>query len=212
MKRDARAVLFDWDGTLVDTADASYRCYVSMFAELGITFDRTHYAETYSPNWHHTYRCMGLPEEKWTEADAAWLKYFQHESPALIPGAREALDTVAARGMRRGIVTSATRSRLMRELAQLDVAHHFDHVVCGDDGPRRKPDPEALQVCLERMGVQPHEALYIGDTPEDVAMARAAGVFAIAVPGPYPNADALGQCNPDLLARDLADAIARVIG
>ncbi|HVS31765.1 MAG TPA: HAD family hydrolase [Thermoanaerobaculia bacterium] len=212
MKNDVRAVLFDWDGTLVDTADASYRCYVRMFADLGISFDRSHYAETYSPNWHHTYRCMSLPEEKWSEADAAWLRYFAEETPALISGAREALDVVAQRGFRRGIVTSATRARMARELVLLDLAHHFEHVVCGDDGPRRKPDPEALEVCLQRMGIEPAGAMYIGDSPEDIAMARAAGVFAVAVPGSYPNAAALSAAGPDLLARDLADALARLIG
>ena len=46
------AVLFDWDGTLVDSAEASYRCYVRLFDSYGIGFDRTRFERTYSPNWH----------------------------------------------------------------------------------------------------------------------------------------------------------------
>jgi HAD superfamily hydrolase (TIGR01549 family) len=74
-----KAVLFDWDGTLADTAEASYRCYVRMFAELGIAFDRETYARTYSPNWYLTFRALGVPEEQWSHADTRWLAHFAEE-------------------------------------------------------------------------------------------------------------------------------------
>jgi HAD superfamily hydrolase (TIGR01549 family) len=209
-KRHVRAVLFDWDGTLVDTADASFRCYVRMFADYGIHYDRDKYAETYSPDWHHTYRCVQLAEERWTEADAKWMEYFRDETATLIDGALDALERLAARSIGRGLVTSASRGRIDREMVTLGVDHHFSHVICGDDGPKRKPDPEALLVCLDRMRVKPEEAVYVGDTPADVMMAKAAGVFAIAVPGPYPIGEALRESGPDLLVRSLKEAISVV--
>jgi HAD superfamily hydrolase (TIGR01549 family) len=208
---NVRAVLFDWDGTLVDTADASFRCYVRTFADYGIRFDRTTYADTYSPDWHHTYRCVQLAEERWTEADAKWLGYFREETATLIEGAVDALDLLASHSIVRGLVTSATRSRIERETVALGVDHHFSHAVCGDDGPRRKPHPEALLVCLDRLKIEPQEAVYIGDTPQDVMMAKAAGVFAIAVPGPYPIGEALRASEPDLLASSLKDAMQRML-
>lgn len=109
--RNVRAVLFDWDGTLVDTAESTYRCYVRMFADFGIAFDRELYARTYSPNWHHTYRCVDLPEHRWTEADTAWHGYFAEETTVLIDGALEVLQTLAGRDVIQGIVTSGTRNR-----------------------------------------------------------------------------------------------------
>jgi HAD superfamily hydrolase (TIGR01549 family) len=208
--RDWRAVLFDWVGTLVDTAEASFRCYVKLFSEFGLEFDRARYAETYSPNWHYTYRCMGLGEERWSEADAAWLRHFAEERPELIDGALDVLESIAARGLLRGIVTSASRGRIHRELINLQLEHHFAHIVCGDDGPRRKPDPEALQVCLSRLEVAPEQAVYIGDSPEDMEMARAAGVFAVAVPGAYPNTAALKAASADMIASSLDDALSRL--
>lgn len=203
-----RAVLFDWDGTLVDTSEASYRCYVRMFAEFGIAFDRDAYERTYSPDWYHTFRCVGLPQERWADADERWLAHFAGETIALIDGAREALASLARHGITAGIVTSGSRPRIERELVAHDVAHHFQQVVCGSDGHRRKPHPDALHAALERLDVKPYEAAYIGDSPEDVMMARAANVFAVAVPGAYPNPDALRAAGADAVVEDLASAIA----
>lgn len=208
-----RAVLFDWDGTLVDSCEPVYRAYVRMFEEYGIRFDRQIYASTYSPAWHLTYRAVNLPEEKWTEADRKWLMYFDQEQICgLIAGARSVLERLAKMSVARGIVTSGTRSRVVRELAAHGIDHHFTQIVCGDDGPRRKPDPEALRICLDRLGVESDEAAYIGDAAEDMMMARAAGVFAIGVRGTYPNHDSLVSARPDLVADSLEDAVRHLFG
>ena len=202
-----KAVLFDWDGTLFDTAEASFRCYERTFASYGIAFDRAAYERTYSPNWHHTYRSVSLPEPLWSEADERWLAHFAGETCSLIDGALAALDALGSRGVARGIVTSGGRERVSRELVEHGLAHHFEHVVCGDDVRERKPHPEALLVALDRMRIAPADAAYVGDSPEDVWMARAAGVYAIAVPGAYPNRAALLASEPDALVQDLAEAV-----
>ncbi len=206
-----RAVLFDWDGTLADTAEASFRCYVRMFGDYGIPFDRETYARTYSPNWHHTYRCLGFDEARWSEADAKWLTYLAEETVQLIDGAREALEALERRNIARGIVTSGTRERIMRELRHHDVDRHFQHVICGTDVGQKKPHPEALHLCLDRMGVTPEQTAYVGDSPEDVQMARAAGVLAVAVRGSYPNADALLAASPDLIVDSVCDAVDQLL-
>jgi len=202
-----RAVLFDWDGTLVDTAEASFRCYVRMFAEFGIEFDRETYARTYSPNWYHTFECVGLPPAHWAAADTLWLSYFAAEQTGLLPSALPALDALAARGVRRGIVTSGGRERVSRELVAHGVQEHFEHVVFGDETERRKPHPDPLHLCLTRLGVAPEHAVYVGDSPEDVQMARAAGVWAVAVRGAYPNVAALEAAGANAIADDLEEAV-----
>lgn len=202
-----RAVLFDWDGTLADTAEASFRCYVKMFADLGIVFDREAYERTYSPNWYQTFRAIGLPESQWAEADRLWLAYFAEERTVLIDGVHDALDRLARLGIARAIVTSGGRDRVSRELAAHGIDRRFDHVVFGDDATNRKPHPEALHLCLQRLNVRPDEAAYVGDSPEDVLMARAANVLAVAVPGGYPNRLALEAAKPDVMAGSLVDAV-----
>ncbi len=202
-----RAVVFDWDGTLADSAEATYRAYLRTFAAFGIPYDHAEYERTYSPDWYHTFRCVGLPEERWAEADAKWLASFAEESVSLHAATRRFLDALEARRIERAIVTSGGRDRLRRELAAHGIGGHFAHVVCGDEVTRRKPHPEALNLCLDRLGIAAAEAVYVGDSPEDVLMARAAGVFAVAVAGGYPNRKALAAVDPDLFAGDLSEAM-----
>ena len=207
-----QAVLFDWDGTLVNTAEASYRCYEKLFGSYGIAFDRDAFRRTYSPNWHLTYSALGLDQERWAEADARWLGHYCEEEVVLIEGAREALRRVREAGVRAGLVTSGDRVRVSRELADLGVAALFEVLVCAEDTVQRKPHPEALLLALERMRVPPGEAVYIGDSPEDVQMAQAAGVRAVGIPGGFPNREALAAARPDLLEATLAGALDRLLG
>jgi phosphoglycolate phosphatase len=210
--RGLRAVLFDWDGTLVNTAEASYRCYEKLFGSYGIAFDREAFGRTYSPNWHLTYSALGLAEECWAEADARWLKHYGEEEVVLIEGAREALLRVRDAGLAAGLVTSGDRVRVSRELTDIGVAELFQALVCAEDTVKRKPHPDPLLLALERMRLAPGQAVYIGDSPEDVQMARAAGVSAVGIPGAFPNREALAAARPDVLEPTLAAALDRVFG
>ena len=208
--RGLQAVLFDWDGTLVNTAEASYRCYEKLFGSYGIAFDRDAFRRTYSPNWHLTYSALGLAEERWAEADKRWLSHYCEEEIVLIEGARDALLRVRAAGLRAGLVTSGDRVRVSRELADLGMAELFEVLVCAEDTVRRKPHPEPLLLALQRMRLGAAEAVYVGDSPEDVQMAQAAGVRTVGIPGGFPNREALAAARPDVLEETLATALDRV--
>ena len=206
-----RAVLFDWDGTLVDSADLSFRCYVTVFTRFGVAFDRDAYARTYSPDWYSTYRLLGLDEACWPEADRLWREHYAGTGAHLLPGALASLERLAGAGLALGIVSSGERERVGREHRALGLGDFFATLVCGGDTERRKPHPEPLQVALERMRVAPAEAAYVGDSPEDIQMARATGVYAVGIPGGFPNQDALRRSAPELWAEDLADAAERLL-
>ena len=175
-----RAVLFDWDGTLADTAEASYRCYVRMFAEFEIPFDRETFARTYSPNWYHTFRQIGLDERHWSRADERWLAHFANERVDLLDGARHLLETLTARGLATGIVTSGGRERVERELELHGLIDHLHERVYGCDVKEKKPHPEGLLLCLDRLRMRAEEAVFVGDSPEDIEMARASVVWRLA--------------------------------
>jgi HAD superfamily hydrolase (TIGR01509 family) len=195
--RRGKAVLYDWDGTLLDSAETSFRCYNRLFAGYGIAFDRDAFQRTYAPDWYLTYEAIGLPRAHWEEADAAWLAHYAAEAPQLLPGAREALLALRAFGVPQALVTSGNRERVERDLATLGVAAHFQTLVCKEDVAARKPHPEGLLTALARLGCAAEDAVYVGDSPEDVAMARAAAVHAVAIPGGFPNREALAAAGAD---------------
>ena len=204
-------MLFDWDGTLVDSAEVSYRCFLRLFESFGLPFDRQSFARTYSPNWIRTYEAMGLPRSDWPEADARWVGHYQEERSALLPGAAESLAMLRERGKGRGLVTSGDRSRVRGELERFGLDGIFGAVVCGQDVRQRKPHPEGLLLALEQMGVAGDEAAYVGDSPEDMGMAQAAGVFSVGVPGGFPNREALVASKPDLMVATLAEAVEELL-
>jgi HAD superfamily hydrolase (TIGR01549 family) len=202
-----RAVLFDWDGTLVDSAERTYRCYVRVFSAYGIAYDHATFERTYSPDWYRTYEDVGLARDHWPEADARWLSCYETETSRLVPGAWEALERLARAGLAQGLVSSGDGSRVRREIQAIGLEPFFGAVVCGGETARRKPDPEPLLLALERLGLPAAAAAYVGDSPEDVAMAKSAGAFAVGIPGGFPNREALAASRPDLLAPSLGEAL-----
>jgi HAD superfamily hydrolase (TIGR01509 family) len=153
-----------------------------------------------------------LPREKWSEADGRWLEIYREEACALVPRASEALSKIAAAGVRAALVTSGSRSRVEAELSRLGIADRFSAVVCGEDAKSKKPHPEALHAGLDRLGVGPAAAADVGGSPEDVHMAKAAGVYAVGIEGAFPNREALRASGPDLLAEDLLRAVEELMG
>jgi len=203
-----RAALYDWDGTLVDSAARTYRCYVRVFSHFGIPYDQEIYRRTYTPDWYRTYEAVRLPRDRWPEADVLWTRIYEEEPADLVPGARAALERMAAAGVVQGLVSSGEASRVRREITTHAVGGFFGSaVVCGGETEKRKPDPEPLLVGLKKLGVPPEGAAYLGDSPEDVRMARAAGVFSVGIPGGFPNRDTLVESAPDLLADSLDAAL-----
>ncbi|HEY3247503.1 MAG TPA: HAD family hydrolase [bacterium] len=200
-----RAVLFDLDGTLIDAFHSHYRVYQRVFADLDQVFDPAAYAQHYSPNWYRFYERLGLPKERWDDADRAWLRYYAEEAPGKCAGADDALAAARATGRAVGLVTSGDRSRVDHDLRRLGWAQAFDVTVCGGEVPQRKPHPDALLHALDRLGIPPAQAAYVGDTVEDVEMGRAAGTLTVAVHGGFSTPAVLAGARPDVTLASLAD-------
>ncbi|MGH2349841.1 MAG: HAD family hydrolase [bacterium] len=200
-----RAVLFDFDGTLVDSFHSHYRVYTRVFSDLRLQFDEDAYARHYSPNWYRFYERLGLPKDRWDDADRAWLRYYAEEAPEKCAGADAALAAVRSAGRELGLVTSGDRMRVDTDLRRLGWTGVFTVTVCGGEVPQRKPHPEALLHALDRLMIPPAQAAYVGDTVEDVEMGRAAGALTIAVHGGFATPAALAAAGPDIMLASLAD-------
>ena len=69
-------LLFDWDGTLVDSAHLGLAAFEKTFTELGVVFAHDIYEAKYSPNWYSTYEALGLPKDLWQTADDLWIQHY----------------------------------------------------------------------------------------------------------------------------------------
>jgi HAD superfamily hydrolase (TIGR01509 family) len=194
----ARAVLFDWDGTLLNSYAADVRAYLSMFRALEIKWTEREVNLHYSPNWYRVYRAALLPRSKWIKANRLWARAYKLERPPLLPGARRVLRTLAAE-FDLGIVTSGNRARVRRQLRGFGLADYFSACVCSEDAAKKKPHPAPLQLALKRLRLPPEQCVYVGDTAEDIQMARRAGVRAIGVLGPFPTAARIRAAKPEIL-------------
>lgn len=201
-KRRIAGVLFDWDGTLIDSYEADAAAYLAMFREMGIPWGVKELTRHYSPDWYAVYRAAGLPQERWSAADAAWRKQYAKHQPKLIVGSRRVLAQVARRH-KLGLVTSGDRDRVTRQLRKFALTRIFAARICGGDSEQKKPHPQPLQMALEKMRLAPSDCVYVGDAPQDIEMARRAGVFAIGVLGPFPTGKRLRAARPDVLLDSL---------
>lgn len=198
-------LLFDWDGTIVDSAQLGLNAYQKAFAELDFVFSQELYEVSYSPNWYLTYEALGLPKEKWAQADDLWRLHYDNETPAIIEGAAEALISVRDKGYRLGVVTSGNDDRVHREAKQFGLEDLFEVFVCHEDITRRKPDPEGLLIALARLKKQPEECAYVGDAPEDIEMGRQANILTVGVRSNYPSSARLLSLAPDIYLESLAE-------
>jgi pyrophosphatase PpaX len=206
MKSDAslHGVLFDWDGTLINSYHADSQAYLAMFRDLGVNWGLAELEKHYSPDWYAVYRAAKIPEERWEEANSSWrMHYAKHPSP-LMTATRRVL-TQLGRQHRLGLVSSGDRQRVSQQLRKFKLTRVFRTRVLGGDTVEKKPHPAPLLKALKEMKAEARHCVYVGDTPQDVEMARAAGVLAIAILGPFPTEKRLRAMKPEMLLNGLEE-------
>jgi HAD superfamily hydrolase (TIGR01509 family) len=207
---DLAAVLFDLDGTLVDSEkvwDIGLRELAVRYGGVLSEAARLRMVGTDSlATMAILHEDLGQPWRNATYGadwlDARVLDLFA-EGLDWLPGARELLEAVRAAGLRTALVTSTRRSLV--EVALDTVGrHNFDVVVCGDEVRRTKPDPAPYLAAARALGVAPGACVAIEDSPAGVVSARAAGCAVIAVPHEVELTDVDGVLLASLLDVDLA--------
>ena len=205
--RDINALIFDWDGTLVDSAQLGLVAFEKTFAELGVPFVHAVYEAKYSPNWYSTYEALGLPQEHWQTADELWLQHYGEQTAPLIEDVGETLLALRAKGYDLAVVSSGSRSRVCREVEQSVLRDAFAVITCNDDVIEKKPHPEGLLLAMNLMKAFPEHCAYVGDAPEDIEMGRRGKVMTIGVLSAYPSSSRVAGANPDLYLERLAELV-----
>ena len=181
-----RAVLFDFDFTLGDSADAIVHCSRAAFTDMGLTpADPSAIRRTIGLTLQESFRVLiggaeAAPScdaaEEYTRCYVAHADRVMTAMTTVYPPAAGVLATMRARGVGTAIVSTKYRYRIESILAHCGLSGAVDVVVGGEDVRRHKPDPEGLERALAGLAVDGREALYVGDHPVDGRAAAAAGV------------------------------------
>jgi beta-phosphoglucomutase len=213
------AVIWDVDGTLVDTAELHFQAWVGLTQEIGKPFTRADFAATFGlRNADIIPRLFGT---HYTEADVAELserKEVLYRTAArqhgvqLLPGAQTLLESLRAAGFKQAIGSSAPRKNLDLILPLTQTEHFFQAVVSVEDIQRGKPDPQIFQIAAKRLAVTADHCLVFEDAVAGVQAAKAAGMRCIAVlfAGQH-SATALAQSGADLLAKSLEEVSVQAV-
>jgi HAD superfamily hydrolase (TIGR01509 family) len=198
-------LLFDWDGTLVDSAQLGLTAFEQSFAALGVSFDLEVYRSVYSPNWYSVYEAMGLPKEKWQRADELWIHHYGEQTAQPVAGAQETIRELKRKGYRLGVVSSGTECRVAREVSELGLGSFFEIVVCNEQMQNKKPHPEGLETAMRALGCSREESCYVGDSPEDIEMGKRANMLTVGVRSAYPTSWKLESSKPDIYMESLIE-------
>ncbi|MEO5919484.1 MAG: HAD-IA family hydrolase [Candidatus Limnocylindrales bacterium] len=179
------AMIFDWDGTLVDSLPAITRTNAEVLDLYGVAYDEAAYRAAYTPDWRTMYRQLGVPSAKVEEAGGHWVERYRALMTEVLPfpDVHLALERLALAGHPIGIVTAGDRLVVEYQLQATGLGAYVEVLVCGDDLPFSKPHPAPLLKALEELGIvdRPSDVTYIGDAPDDMRMARTVGARGIGI-------------------------------
>jgi phosphoglycolate phosphatase len=203
-----RLVVFDWDGTIIDSASAIAQCIRDAAADLGLPVPtRERASHVIGLGLHDALRgaVPDLPAERVSEFVARYRVHFlkSEDSMVLFDGMRELLDSLHKQRIL-GIATGKSRRGLDRALEATGLAPYFRASRCADE-THPKPHPAMLLELMDQLGADREQVLMIGDTSHDLEMARAARVDCVAVTYGAHAEQGLRACSPKACVASVAE-------
>jgi HAD superfamily hydrolase (TIGR01509 family) len=204
-----RAIVFDFDGLILDTEEPVYRSWLEVYEAHGedLPFERWvqivgSTTAGFHPQ-HHLEERLGrsLPREVLDRRIGRRTEMILANK--ILPGVVQRIDEAKAMGLKLGVASSSTVDWVRGHLVRLGIFDRFDCVRCRDDVPNAKPEPDLYIAVLECLGVPASEAFAIEDSPNGVLAARRAGMRCVAIPNSITARLDLGQA--DVLLGSLAE-------
>ena len=205
-----KAIIFDFDGLILDTETSDYEAWQSIYRKHGFDLPLS----TWLPIVGDTtiefkidQRIAELTGNQFDRTEfrkqqrAIYLKMLEDVAP--MPGVEDYLCTAKHLGMRVGVASGSRRSWVVSRLDQIGLLDRFDTIVCRDDVGSAKPDPAAYLAAVSNLGVTTDQTFALEDSQPGVRAAKSAGLYCIAVPGPMTKN--LSFDNADMRLESLAD-------
>lgn len=187
-----KAIIFDHDGTLIDTESPDFEACRLLCAELGITLTVESWAEQIVGHMNGYEAFMqdiiqttnnGLTHaDLWRRLKELWKITF--EDVQLMPGVAQLLPQLQAAGYPLGVATASDQAWVTRWLTRFDLLPYFQVTANSDDVTHNKPAPDVYLHAASQLGVQPNQCLVFEDTVAGMSSAKAAGMTVVAVPSP----------------------------
>lgn len=187
-----KALIFDFDGTIVDTETPEFESWRLEYAVFGVEMPMDLWVQLIGGNtpglfdpysWLEGKIGKGLDREALrTRRRAAMMDLIAAER--LRPGVEDWLNGGRARGLGLAIASTSRRPWVEQHLTNVGLLDRFDHLATGDQVERAKPAPDLYLLAAQKLGIEPGEVIAIEDSRNGVAAAKAAGMFTIAVPNP----------------------------
>ncbi len=222
-KLKVKAVIFDLDGTLIDSIDIYFRIVENALERLEMPpVSRSKIlaaAESEDFKWELVLprevrrRRENIIDEAWAVINEIAPRMFADDLD-IIEGADGALKMASANGLKIGLVTSTQKHYLETKMVPLknaDVDKLIEVIITSDDVKERKPAPEALIMCAQQLELEPDSCVYVGDTTTDMKSGKAAGMHTIGVLTGFDDYEALNNEQPDAIIdsiRNLSEILA----
>lgn len=181
-----RAIIFDFDGLIIDTESALIDAYAGVHMRHGVAFDRElflrsvgHADYAFDP-WHAFEK---RADRAALETERKELNREFDQNLAVLPGVLPLLDEARAAGLPLGVASNSRHPHVEGHLARLGLQDRFAIISCRDDVASPKPEPDVYRYAMNRLGLPPGSGAAFEDSQTGVLAAKRAGLFAVAVPG-----------------------------
>jgi HAD superfamily hydrolase (TIGR01662 family) len=214
-KLKVAAVIFDLDGTLIDSIDIYFTIVENALKRLNLpAVSRNRIleaAESEDFNWELVLpqdvlnRKAEIIDETWAVINEIAPQMFA-DNLELIQGAERIVESLSSNGLKIGLVTSTRRQYLetkMQPLKNAGVDTLFEAIITSDDTEKKKPAPDPLIICAQQLDIKPGDCVYVGDTTTDIKAGKAAGMRTIAVLTGFDEYQALETEKPDAIIENV---------
>lgn len=209
MTKEINALLFDFDGTLLDTNELIIQTFIAVLGEhFPGRYEREDILHFIGPSLEQTFE--SIDAERAVELTAQYRtinKQLHDELITEYDGVTETLRLLKARGIKMAIVSTKRSANIKRGLALMGIDEVFEYIISLDEVKNPKPDPEPILLALEKLGASKEEALMIGDNYHDIEGGKNAGVRTAGVAWSIKGEAFLASYEPDFMLQHISDLL-----